>query len=70
MMTQVQFEGEKYVTGCLIVPLIEQLRVGSKGVRDRLVREEFQVAVGDVDSVLHHGRNLGLDDRRFQQQVG
>ena len=36
MMTQVQIEGEKYVTGTLIIPMIEQLRVGLKAVCCRL----------------------------------
>ena len=36
MMTQVQLEGEKYVTGSLTIPMIEQLRVGLKAVCCRL----------------------------------
>ena len=46
MMTQVQLEGEKYVTGSLTIPMIEQLRVGLQTARDRL--QEFETAVGDV----------------------
>ena len=40
MMTQVQLEGEKYVTGSLTIPMIEQLRVRFQAARGRL--QEFK----------------------------
>ncbi len=43
MMTQVQLEGEKYVTGSLTIPMIEELRVGLQAARDD---RRFQQQVG------------------------
>ena len=36
MMTQVQLEGEKYVTGSLTIPMVDQLRVRLQEARGRL----------------------------------
>ena len=44
LLTQVQLEGEKYVTGSLTIPMIEQLRVGLQAACGRL--QEFESAVG------------------------
>ena len=46
-MTQVQFEGEKYVTGRLIIPM---MRVGLKVERGRLFLDTMEMD-GDVELV-------------------
>jgi hypothetical protein len=44
MMAQVMLEGEKYVTGSLVIPMVEELRVGLMAAQARV--QELSAAVG------------------------
>ena len=50
MMTQVQLEGEKYVTGSFIISMIEQLRHLSLSCPDSSSAWGWEVCDGELDS--------------------
>jgi hypothetical protein len=44
MMAQVMLEGEKYVTGSLVIPMVEEVRVGLMAAQARV--QELSAAIG------------------------